>query len=142
VPAESEDVDVPSDDSRVELLTRIRPAMDAVERLAPPEVVHELADALGAQLVAAIACVHDTKHVRSWEAGAFPEHMESLRAALQATRAIVMLSGNATARAWFVGCSTRLKSHFATGGDPAGYSRSARSRGPSGIYLCNAMVKH
>jgi hypothetical protein len=100
--------DSSADDPKIARLLEIRSAIDAVMGMSPSEVVHELVGALGAQLVGAIACVTDTREVRLWEAGDAPRHLHSLRAALQATRAIVMTSSSATARAWFVGCSRQL----------------------------------
>jgi hypothetical protein len=83
-------------------------SLDGVMDLASEALVKELVDALGAQLVAAIADVTETRRVRAWERGESPQRLESLRTALQATRAIVETCGPATARAWFTGCSSGL----------------------------------
>jgi hypothetical protein len=56
----------------------------------------------------AIACVLGASQVREWESGRQPAHLDSLRAALRATRAIAMTSGKANARSWFVSTSSRL----------------------------------
>jgi hypothetical protein len=83
-------------------------SLDEVMDMKPPALVKELVEALGAQLVAAIADVGETRRVRAWERGETPQRLDALRTALQATRAIVETSGPATARAWFTGCSTLL----------------------------------
>jgi hypothetical protein len=96
------------DDARLEGLSQIRPAIDEVIRMTASAIVCELTSALGAQLVAGIAGETTTAEVHSWEGGKAPARIDSLRAALQATRAIMATSGAATARSWFVGCSSRL----------------------------------
>ncbi|HEY1682147.1 MAG TPA: hypothetical protein VGF98_10960 [Candidatus Tumulicola sp.] len=96
------------DDPNIERLLRIPSAIEEVQQMSPSEVVHELVEALGAQLVAAIVCATETRVVRSWETGEAPKRVGSLRAALQATRSILMTCSSATARSWFVGCSSRL----------------------------------
>lgn len=90
-------------------LPELGPLLDGVADLAPSAVVHELATALGAQLVAAIADVRETRRVRAWEKGEKPRRLETLRTALKATRAIMTTASPATARAWFTGCSTALE---------------------------------
>jgi hypothetical protein len=54
--------------------------------VSPTVVVHELVEAFSAQLVAAIAGVTNTRDVRTWEDGDTPAQLDSLRAALEATR--------------------------------------------------------
>lgn len=77
--------------------------LDGVQMLAAPAVVHELVEALGAQLVAAIAGVRHTATVRSWERGIDPpKRLRVLIAALKATRAIELTASALTARVWFV----------------------------------------
>jgi hypothetical protein len=99
---------MPDRHEKVPDLTQLGRVLNEVTQLSPTAVVQELVQTLGAQLVAAIAGVADTREVRTWEAGRPPERLESLRAALQATRVIVATSANATARVWFVGSSSRL----------------------------------
>jgi hypothetical protein len=93
-----------------ERVSRLGRDLDAVVGLPIRLVVEELIEALGAQLVAAIAGVGETRLVRSWERGERqPSREASLRAALQATRAILATAGPPTAKAWFLGCSSRLQ---------------------------------
>jgi hypothetical protein len=83
--------------------------LDSVMVLTAPAVVRELTEDLGAQLVAAIAGVGETRRVRAWERGETPQRLDVLRTALQATRAIKATSAVTTAKAWFLGCSTALE---------------------------------
>lgn len=77
--------------------------LEGVADLASAAVVHELVAALGAQLVAAIADVTETRRVRAWERDEHPRRIETLRTALQATRAIMSRSNAEAAKAWFTG---------------------------------------
>jgi hypothetical protein len=90
-------------------VARLGEDLDEILRLPIDAIVHELVENLGAQLVAAIAAVNETRLVRQWErAERHPQRAESLTAALQATRAILSTGDSGTARSWFVGCSSRL----------------------------------
>lgn len=77
--------------------------LEGVIELPGAAVVHELVAALGAQLVAAIAGVTETRRVRAWERGEHPQRIDTLRTALQVTRVIIARSSAASAKAWFTG---------------------------------------
>jgi hypothetical protein len=80
-----------------------------VARLESADVVAELAEILGARLVAYIGGVSHTKFVRTWREGtAAPRRLDALRAALQATRFLVATETPQVAQAWFTGANTHL----------------------------------
>jgi hypothetical protein len=80
-----------------------------VARLQPADVVAELAEILGARLVAYIGGASHTKFVRTWrDATAAPRRIDALRGALQAARLILAADSPVVAQAWFTGANTHL----------------------------------
>jgi hypothetical protein len=80
-----------------------------VARLEPADVVAELAETLGARLVAYIGGASHTKFVRTWrDATAVPRRIDALRGALQATRLILATETPVVAQAWFTGANAHL----------------------------------
>jgi hypothetical protein len=91
-------------------VARLGEQLDAVLHLTAAAVVRKIVEALGAQLVAAIAGVGETRLVREWERGSgVAKHEPALAAALKATRAILATGSAATARSWWVGSSVNLE---------------------------------
>lgn len=81
-----------------------------VARLEPADVVAELAEILGARLVAYIGGVSHTKFVKTWREGtAAPRRLDALRGALQATRFLLATESPNVAQAWFTGANTHLE---------------------------------
>jgi hypothetical protein len=81
-----------------------------VARLESAAVVAELAEILGARLVAYIGGVSHTKFVRTWREGtAAPRRLDALRGALQATRFLLASESPIVAQAWFTGANTHLE---------------------------------
>jgi hypothetical protein len=84
----------------------------AAMRKSFPEAVGELREILGAQLVAYIGCVKETRAVREWAegtrgpSGAVTERR--LRLAYGIARCIAEADGKETAQAWFQGLNPLL----------------------------------
>lgn len=73
------------------------------------EVIHQLADLLGATTVAAIGGVKETRAVQHWlSGGRDPQRPHVLRFALQLALMISSLASREHARAWFQGANPLL----------------------------------
>ena len=86
-------------------------AHDHAARLEFPALVEELADLLGAKLVAYIAAVREVRAVRQWGTGerdARGAVQDRLRFALQVAWLIAQSDTAAVAQAWFQGLNPQL----------------------------------
>lgn len=71
-------------------------------------VVTELADLLGANAVAMVGCVAETRAVAQWMSGREPQRPHVLRFALQIANMIATATDREVARAWFNGSNPHL----------------------------------
>lgn len=84
-------------------------AVNGVLSLSDQEVAEELVDRLGVKIIALLKSGSSPRNATEWYKGArAPKRPEALRAALQATRALVTGYGDDAARGWFMSANPDL----------------------------------